>query len=418
MLISKLKQRLSGQFIRNVGWLGGAELVNRFLRLGVVVVLARLLTQEDYGLAAVVLTVNDLATVFTLKYGIGDKLIQAQEKDLPVLCETAYWMNWILSGSLFILQCLAAFPISWFYGNSQVILPICVSALIYFSFPIYAVQAALIYRENRLSVTAFCNLLHGLVGSILSVILAFLGLGMWAIVLPIVLTAPIWVWIHCKNHPWRPSSSFTLNRWQEIAGFSMNLLGIQLLNKVRANLDYLLVGRFLGIKELGIYYFAFNAGLGISLNLINAFTWSLFPHLCAVREDFSQFKERYFNSLRTMALIIVPLVTLQSGLAPFYVPIVFGQKWIVAIPILVLVCLSALPRPFAEAASLLLQAVDKTRVTLYFNLIFTVIFAVVLLVAMQGGIIWVAASVLITHLLLLPIFTVWASRHVLVKNSP
>jgi O-antigen/teichoic acid export membrane protein len=418
MLINKIKKQLSSQFIRNIGWLGGAELANRILRLGVVVILARQLSSLDYGLAAVVLTTNDLAAVFTLKYGIGDKLIQANEKDLPILCETAYWMNWILSGLLFIIQCIAAFPIAWFYGNSQIILPICLTALVYLTFPTYAVQAALIYRENRLNIPALCNLVQSIVGNIFTVALALLGFGMWSIVLPILLTAPIWIVINRKNHPWRPKSSFTLHRWQEIAGFSLNLLGIQLLNKLRANLDYLLVGPFLGINALGVYYFAFNAGLGISLNIIMAFTWSLFPHLCAVREDFMQFKKRYFSSLKTMALIIIPLALLQAGLAPFYVPLIFGNKWVQlgAIPVLALVCLSAIPRPFAEAASLLLQAVDKTRITLLWNLIFTGIFAIFLLVAVKEGIIWVAASVLIAHCLFLPMFTVWASRYVFSKN--
>lgn len=418
MLINKIKQQFSSQFVRNVGWLGGAELANRILRMGVVVVLARLLSSYDYGLAAVVLTTNELATVFTLKYGIGAKLIQASEKDLDVLCETAYWMNWILSGTLFIIQCIVAFPIGWFYGNSQVILPICVCALVYLMVPSYAVQSALIYRENRLNIPALCNLIQAIVGNICTIGLALLGLGMWAIVLPIVLTAPIWVVINRMNQTWRPTSSFTLHRWKEIAGFSMNLLGLEVLSKLRANLDYLLVGRFLGIQALGIYYFAFNAGLGISVNVLNAFTWSLFPHLCAAREDFQQLKQRYFSSLKTMALIIVPLVLLQSGLAPFYVPIVFGQKWIAAIPVLMLICLSALPRPFGDAASFLLQAVDKTRITLYWNVLFTLIFAVFLILAMKGGILWVAASVLMAHVFFLPIFTIWATRHVFANHSP
>jgi PST family polysaccharide transporter len=129
-----------------------------------------------------------------------------------------------------------------------------------------------------------------------------------------------------------------------------------------------LVGRFLGIDALGLYYFAFNAGLGISLNVMNSFVWAMYPHLCSARGDLKQLQTRFFSGFKTIALVVVPLVLLQSSLAPFYVPIVFGQKWLAAIPILVLICLSALPRPFAIAASLLLQAVDKTHINLYWDL--------------------------------------------------
>ncbi len=417
MLIQKVKQKFSGEFVRNVGWLTGAELINRVCRLVTVVFLARLLSPEDYGLAAIVLTVNEFANVLNFRAGIGSKLIQANDKDFLILRNTAYWMTWIFSILIFFFQCIAAFPIAWFYGENRVILPICVTAITYLTLPFFSIQSAILYRENCLKIPALCNALQGFFGNMFTIIFAVLGLGMWAIVLPIVFTSPIQLIIYRMNYPWRNKSSFTLNRWQEIAGFATNVIGVELLNKLRGNLDYLLVGRFLGIEALGIYFFAFNAGIGTILSLINAITWPIYPHICAAKNNLKQMKKRYFNSLKSIALTIIPLILLQSLLAPFYVPIVYGQKWIVAIPILVIVCLSALPRPFADAVSMLLQAVDKTKINLYWNLIFTVILTICLLVAMNWGIYWVAMSVLISHAICLPIFTIWATKYAFAKTS-
>jgi O-antigen/teichoic acid export membrane protein len=416
MLIDTIKQKLSGQYIRNVSWMGGAELANRIFRLGTTVVVARLLTPYDYGLVAVVLTTNEIANVFSLRAGIGAKLIQTNKEDVDILCETAYWMNWIFCIALFIIQCFAAFPIAWFYGDNRVIFPICVISIVYLMLPLYAVQGALIFRENRLNITALCNVTQSLFASIMTIIFALLGMGMWAIILPIVLTNPIWIIINLTNHKWRPAKYFTLYRWQEIAHFSINVLGVEILNKLRANLDYLIIGRFLGINALGIYYFAFNAGLGISLNIINALSWSLFPHLCEAKDNIQALKTRYVRSIKTMAYLIIPLVLLQSSLAQFYVPIIFGRKWIEAIPILVIICLSAIPRPFAEAATQLIQAVDKPHINLYWNLLFTIIFAIGLLVTVNWGISWVAVSVLISHIIALPIFSLWTNRYVFSKS--
>lgn len=416
MLIDQIKQKLSNRFIRNASWLGAAELINRVLRLGTTVVIARMLSPYDYGLVAVVLTTNEFSNVFTLRSGIGSKLVQAKEEDVDVLSDTAYWMNWLLCIAMFVIQCIAAFPIAWYYGSNQVILPICVAALPYLVLPTFAVQGALIYRQNRLKIPALCNAIQALVVNILTIAFALLGLGIWAIVLPIVLSAPVWIIVNRINHPWRSKKRFSLHRWQEIAGFSVNVLGVDLLSKLRANLDYLLVGRVIGIDALGLYYFAFNAGLGISLNLIQAFTWSLFPHLCDSRGDRVKLKEQYFSSLKVIAAVIIPWVLLQSSLAPFYVPIVFGQKWIAAIPILIVICLSAIPRPFSDAASMLLQSVDKSRLDLYWNLIFTVIFTISLLIAVQWGIFWVAIAVFLSHVLAMPLFTIWATRYVFKSN--
>ncbi len=416
MLINKLKQILSGQFIRNVGWLGGAELVNRIFRLGTTVTLARMFSPQDYGLMAVVYTVFDFANVFTLRGGIGAKIIQADERDVKTICNTSYWLNWIGCGSIFIIQCIVAFPIAQFYGNYQLIWPLCFSALIYLMMPLFMVHGALIERENRLKITAIANATQSIFSNIITVILALLGMGVWSIVWPMVLTTPVWIAINWMNHSWRPPKSFSLEKWQEITNFGKNLLLVEFLNKLRGNLDYLIIGKFIGVEALGIYYFAFNAGLGISMNVINTFMSALFPHICGVREDYKQFKERYFGGLKKVSSVVIPIILLQSFLSPLYVPIIFGQKWMPAIPVLIMICLSVIPRIFGWASSLLLNALDKTHITLYLNIIFTVVFAISILISVHWGIFWVAVAVLISHLLVMPPFTIWTHQYAFNKD--
>jgi O-antigen/teichoic acid export membrane protein len=423
MLINKLKQKLpinfirqklSDQFIRNIGWMGLAELIPRIFRLGVTIVLARFLNSYDYGLVAIVMTVNEFARVF-MELGISAKIIQADQKELEEICQSAYWLNWIIFPAVFLTQIIAAFPISWFYGNSQVILPICVSAIPYLIFPISNIQYSLILRENRLKIIALHNTIYTSGSYLLSAILAVFGLGMWAIVLPWILLAPLGVLIGLIYHPWRPTKKFTTKHWHEIFDFGKNFLGINLLRTLRNNLDYLIVGRFLGVKELGMYFFGFNAGLGISLSIINAVTSPILPHLCAARSQKFQLQKAYLSSLKTITFIIVPWVIFQSSLAPLYVPIIFGQKWITAIPILILICLSAIPRPFAEAGSQLLVAIGKPNIDLRWNVMFTFLFACALLVGVQWEAVGVATSVLLVHLICLPVFTVWVTNYVFSK---
>ena len=410
-LIDKVKQKLASRFLRNLGWLGLSELFIRISRLAATVVLARLLSKYDYGLAALVLTTNEFVNVFT-QNGVWDKLIQSDESDLKQLCQTAYCLNWIVCGALFIIQCLISVPVALFYQDNQIILPICVMATVYLIIPLSLVQASLTQRENRLHVMALANGLQISIDNILTIILAFCGFGMWAIVLPKVIVAPIWVIVQYFNNPWRPSQHFTLLRWQEIIRFGRNVLGIKLMNTLRNNLDYLIAGRFLGVEALGIYYFAFNAGLGISMSAIYAVDSALFPYLCTARSDPSQFKDRYFSSLKTIAWIVLPLVFVQSTLAPFYVPIIFGQRWLPAIPILILICLSAIPRPFANAASRALWALDKPDLDLRWNILFTMLFAVALLIGVNWNIIGVAVAVLISHFVALPIYALWATKYI------
>ncbi|MBW4497228.1 MAG: lipopolysaccharide biosynthesis protein [Oscillatoria princeps RMCB-10] len=414
MSLSFLEKLRGNKFISNISWLSGSEFVIRIFRLVTTVVLARWLSPYDYGLAAVVLTTYEFIRVFS-KNGIGQKLVQAPEEELEELCTAAYWLNWVIFAAIFAIQCLAAFPIAWVYKDSQLILPICAMALVYLMIPIGSVQSDLIQRENRLEILAITNTLQICTDNVLTLIFAISHMGMWAIVLPKVLVGPIWVAINYMNHPWRPTKGFTTKSWGKIFKFGRNILGVELLKTLRNNLDYLIIGKFLGIKELGLYYFAFNAGLGISLSVIYSINAAIFPHLCAARSEVFKLKARYFSSLKTITLMIVPLVMLQSSLAHFYVPLVFGHKWIPAIPILVLICLSAIPRPFADAASELLVAVDKPELDLRWNIIFTTVFTGGLLIGVQYQAIGVAVSVLLTHLIFLPLFTVWATRYVFAR---
>ncbi|MCB1716942.1 MAG: oligosaccharide flippase family protein, partial [Candidatus Competibacteraceae bacterium] len=113
MSITALQQRLhkllNDRFLRNIGWLGSAQLANRVLRLCATIIVARLLLPEDYGLAALVLASHEFIQMFC-RQGTGPRLVQARDDELPQLAQTAYWLNWIQCGGLFLLQCLIALP--------------------------------------------------------------------------------------------------------------------------------------------------------------------------------------------------------------------------------------------------------------------------------------------------------------------
>lgn len=412
----KIREKFSSQFVRNISWLGSSELILRFVRLGVTVVLARLLSPDDFGLAAIVSAVSEFTRVF-IDVGVNAKIIQADEAEVEELSNSGYWLNWVVFVGIFLLQCLASFPISSIYNNSSLIPLICVSGLPYLIWPLSSIKLARIHRDNNLKITAIHNVVQNSLSHILTIIFALLNFHVWALVLPWIITAPIGVYIYYVSHQWRPTSAFTTKHWKEILGFGKDILGVQLLKTLRNNLDYLIVGRSLGLQALGIYYFGFNAGLGISLSVINALGTATFPYLCAVRSDLAKFKQRYFSTLKKIAFVIIPLVFLQVSLAPFYVPIVFGQKWVVAIPVLSLVCLSALPRPFADAASQLLVASGKPHLVLRWDVLFTILFtgALVIAVRWQGQAVGVASAVLIVHLISLPLFTLWATYYTFPK---
>jgi O-antigen/teichoic acid export membrane protein len=403
MLVAQLKKALSTQFLRNIGWLGIAELANRVFRLGTTVTLARIFSPEDYGLMAIIYTVNEFATLIPQRGGIGLKIIQAEETNLEKICDTAYWLNWIVCVGIFVLQGFGALSFALVSGDNRLVYPLVVAGLSYFAYPLSIVNLSLLERENNLKVSAICTASQSFVGNLAIVILALMGMGVWAIV---------WSILGWNSHPWRPPKYFTMKGWGEVFHFSKNILGVELLNKLRMNIDYLIVGNFLGISALGTYYFAFNAGSGITLNIVNSILSAVFAHLCSSRGNKYLLRKNYLSSIKTIWVTVVPIVLLQSALAPIYIPIVFSDKWDSAIPIVMMICTSVIPFAFSLVTLLLLNAIDKTEITLRLDFLFTIVFALAIgtVVVVSKDIFWVAATVAISNWLILPASSVWATR--------
>ena len=235
--------------------------------------------------------------------------------------------------------------------------------------------------------------------NLLSAVRAFAGMGLWAIVLPKLLVAPIWVVVNRRGHAWRCCGPVQFSGWRPIARYGSGILGTELLATLQANVDTMLVGYALGVEALGIYYFAFNAGLGIPLGLINASAGAVFPHFCAVSGDRTQLAARFRQARRMLGWSIVPVVLAQVLLAPVYVPLLFGEAWRPAVPVLMIICLSALPRPFTCLTSQLLRAVGRPDIELRWQGRMTVVLVIGLLVGTLAGIIGVAIAVLLSQVI-------------------
>lgn len=416
--LQRLKTQLmalrGNAFARNLGSLGGAQLAIRISRLIATIMLSRLLLPEQFGLAAVVLTVYELVAIFT-RNGISAKVVQVSADELPVVAMTAYRMTWVVCLGLMAFQVLAASPIAWFYNDASIAWPIAAMGVIYLATPLCNIQAALQQREGRLGRFALANAVQVITDNVLTVVLAVLGFGMWAIILPKIIVAPIWVIFLRYGHAWRPQPNISpsmFHGWRDIARFSHRVLGVEILTTLQANVDNILVGYFLGLQALGLYYFAFNSGLGITLGLINAAGVAVYPHLCEVRHDRKALQQRAYKTMRTLGLLLVPAILLQALFAPIYVPLVFGEQWVDAIPALALICLSALVRPFANVASQLLKTTGQPEQELRWQLVTTFILCVALLIGCQFDITMVALAVFLVQTVMLAGFVRSAWSHI------
>lgn len=405
----RLLQLLENQFMRNLSLMGLSQLANRVFRLSASIVVARLLFPEDYGIAALALTVNEIIHVL-VRGAVVNKLVQSADNEIENLCTTAYWVNWVLCIGLLVLQSLVAIGLGWWHDKLELGLAIATLGLTYLVLPFATIQVALTLRANRLAATAKSDSLQTFVDSGLTILMALSGLGLWALVLPKLLAAPIWAFIYRRAHPWQVKGKICFQGWQNLLGFGRHIVAADAVFTLRNNMDYLIIAQFLGMEALGIYFFAYNAGLGVTQGFINAFTTTLYPHLCS-SNDIQHRIARYKRTLRKVSLTALPVILVQATLAPLYIPVIFGDRWVEAgaIPLVVLICLSALSRPFAEAASQLLRASGRPEIDFIWQVIFTLVLSLALFTGLNWGLMGIALATLIVHLLLQPAFALWAA---------
>lgn len=339
-----LRQRLNPEgwsaFARGVVAYGSAEAVTRVVRLGSVFVVARQVSPEMLGTAALALSLFELVRVLG-NVGIGQRIVVATDDELDSICNAAARLFWIVCASVMVLQIALGMLLWVAFDLGEVASMLATLSLVYLFMPAGLVRIFLAMREQRLGATARVAATQNIADACLTLALAIAWPSAWAIVLPKLLTAPVWLLMARATHSWTPAAGIRPASAGAFATFGPAVLGSEMLNAARLNADKVLIGALLGTEALGLYYFAFNAGLGITQAFVSACNIALFPHLA--RTGASEVDREFRRAFALGTLILIPVIIAQAMLAPFYVPVVFGDKWLVAAPHLAILAFAALP---------------------------------------------------------------------------
>lgn len=341
--------------LKNIGWLASGEMVSRVTRLLAAVALARSLTPVEFGAAAVAITVFELVRVFN-QNGAGAAVIAAEDGELPALIRTAHMAGWAICLLLAGIQCTVGYFVAQSTGSSDIGWMIACLAGVYLIMPPGVPHGWMLQRTQNMRRLATVNVVQVSADNLLTAILALSGFGAWAIVLPKLLTAPIWLIGVVWNRPWRPDRTAGFASPRKLLSFAAPVVGSEMLNAARLHVDKLIIGAVCGLELLGVYYFAFNAGLGLSSALSTAFNGAFYPNLCAAVRQTGSALEAFNKGLKTAGAPLAALFLVQAALVPVYVPIVFGDDWSFAVPLIAILCLSGPARILSDGCALLLRA--------------------------------------------------------------
>ncbi|SLN27434.1 oligosaccharide flippase family protein [Pseudooctadecabacter jejudonensis] len=398
-------------FLTSLAAYGASEVAAKASRLLVVVAVARTLDVAVIGVAAAALAAGDILKALT-ENGIGQRIIAARTDTLEAVCITARRLFWMWCAGLFVAQLALAGALYGIGADPLLAALIALMGLEYLFMPAGLVQVALAMRAGQLKQTAALGGAQVVGANLISIVLLVLWPSAIALVIPRVLSAPIWLIAVRRLHPWTPGATAGAPL-APFLRYGWAVLGVEVVKVLRLQADKLIVGVTLGAEALGLYFMAFNAGLSLSNAFANAFSTVLFPQLARATD-----KAQSARSGLVLGLCcITPLVLMQAALVPVYVPMLLGDGWAGIEVYVQILCLLAIPTTLWAAAASWLRHHDRPHVE--FAITSGLAAAVVLNALMLGpiGLTALVVGYATLSALLMTATALWVLRRILLPTT-
>ena len=308
-----------------------AQAANFFLRLGSLMVLARLLGPKDFGLVGMVTAFTGVLMLFR-DFGLSAAAIQRTTVTDEQI-STLFWINIVVGVLLGLLAVAGAPAIAAFYHEPRLIGVTAVLAL-GFVFNAAGVQhSVLLQRQMRFTALAVVNTVALIVGTAIAIGGARAGYGYWALVAmtvttPLVSTVGFWLttaWIPGRPH--RRAGIRSMIRF----GGTVTLNG--LIAYVASNFDKILLGRYWGVDALGIYGRAYQLINIPTDNLNSAAGEVAFSALSRLQDDPARLKNYFLKGYAVIMALTFPITVACAFFADDMILVLLGPKWAAAAPI-------------------------------------------------------------------------------------
>ncbi|MER2125798.1 lipopolysaccharide biosynthesis protein [Solibacillus sp.] len=363
----------------------------------VMIVLARILLPEDFGLIVLITVFISIAGIIT-QGGFNQALIQKKKVD-EVDLSSVFYLNLVITAILYVLLFFAAPYIALFFEQPQLksILRILAITLFFYSFS--AIQNTIISREFQFKKLFISTLTASIISGIVGIAMAYTNYGIWALVgfqLTNQFLVTIILWFTIK---WRPKLLFSFKRIKRLFSFGWKLLVASLIDSIDANIRGLLIGKMFNPAMLGFY----NRGEQFPNLLVNNINGSIqavmFPTLSSHQDDRSRVKEMVRRSIVTSSFIIFPMMVGLAVIAEPLVLLLLTEKWLPAVPFIQIFCAGYALWPIHTANLQAINALGRSDIFLKLEIIKKLISVLVLIVSIPFGVYAVAISVVVGGIL-------------------
>lgn len=357
------------QAISGIKWNSVAKISTDLLSVVQLMIVARYIDKADFGTMSIIHVVLGMVGMFT---DLGMYAAMMHKQDITNnQYNSIYWFNWILNVSIFVLVCLAAYPIALFYNDVNLMPLICIAALGILLAPFGKIFYTIKQKKLEFSFISKIEIIGNALVFLTTVLFCLLGFGIYALIFPILIRGVFTaiVFSIAGRKQFKVQFHFNMAEIKDFFKIGIYDTGAQLMDYLSYKIDVILVGRFFGLEVLGLY----NMGKELSLKvmkmiapIINSVT---IPILSKLQNEPDKIKLNYSRILAFVGFINIPILIALSIFSEEVVNIFFSEKYANAATFVRILAFWGIFASIGNPAGNLVVAKGRTDISFHWTII-------------------------------------------------
>lgn len=350
----------------------------QIISLLVTIVLARLLTPDEYGIIAIITVFMTIADSFAIN-GLGNALIQKKNVD-DLDYSSVFFFNILFS--LVLYGCIfgLAHPISVFYNNPLLKPTLRVMAIRVPIAAINSVQHAYVSKTMQFKKFFYATSIGTVISGIVGIVMAYLGLGVWALVAQYMSNTCIDTIVLWFTVEWRPKWMFSWSRTKELFSYGWKVLATSMLMTIYSNIQDLIIGKKYSSADLAYCNKGRQFPSLISTNVNTSITKVLFPMMAEYQDDLTVVKQLTRKAVSLGAYVLIPLLIGLAAVGDEMITFLLTEKWLPCVIYLRIMCLVYALQPMQMTSIQTIKALGRSDLYLKLEIYKRVIGVVILLI--------------------------------------
>ena len=357
------------------------------------IVLARILSPDEYGVIAIIFIFINLANVI-VDGGLNTALIQKKNADSTDF-STIFWFCLLLSAVFYILLYFAAPLIARFYDNDTLIPVLRVLSLILFANSFSSVQKAYVSRHMLFKKLFWVNAVAVVISGAVGLIMALRGFGVWALVgqslsSPLICCLMMWFTIN-----WRPTLEFSKHRFLRLFDYGWKIFLTNFIVAIFEDIRGLVIGKIYQPSALAFFDRGKTMPNMLMSNITSSINTVLLPAFADEQDDRARVKQMMRRSVQVSYYFVLPLLVGFFFAAKNIILVLLTEKWLPAVPFVRIFCVAFILMPIQNINMTAIKSLGYSSITLKLEIIKKIIEAIILVISFMFDVYAVAWGIVI-----------------------